>query len=281
MVGSNIKILNISVTGENMTETNPVIKIEHADVYLDGAHILKDINWQVEPGENYFILGANGAGKTTLVKLLMGYVWARFGAHVEVLNGVFGRTNLVQLRKRIAWLSPFLARWTGENTTVLEVVISGLDAAIGLHRPALPEEVDKAHEMLRQLNCEDITDRPFVKTSSGEQLKALICRALIGKPELLILDEPCVHLDMRSREYLLKTIEELLQRPDAPTMVFITQRIEDVTPIFSRGMIMRKGQIIAKGSRDEILTEENICDTFGMNIKLHHSENGRIWPQLV
>ena len=264
-----------------MTEQNPVIKIEHANVFLDGKQILNDINWQVEPGENYFILGANGAGKTTLVKLLMGYVWAIHGAHVEILGGVFGKTNLVQLRKRIAWLSPFLARWTSEDTTVLEVVISGLDSAIGLHRAALPEEIDKAHEMLRQLNCEDITDRAFSKTSSGEQLKALICRALIGDPELLILDEPCVHLDMRSREYLLNTIEELLSRPNAPNLVFITQRIEDITPAFSRGMIMRKGQIIEHGSRDEILTEENICSAFDMNIKLHQSENGRIWPQLI
>ncbi len=264
-----------------MISNDSIIKIAHADVFLDGHHVLKDINWQVQHGENYFILGANGAGKTTLVKLLMGYAWAKFGAHVEVLGGIFGRTNLVQLRKRIAWLSPFLARWTNDNTTVLEVVISGLDSAIGLHREALPEEIEKAHDMLRQLNSEDITDREFVKTSSGEQLKALICRALIGKPDLLILDEPCVHLDMCSREYLLSTIEELLQRPDAPTMIFITQRIEDITPIFSRGMIMRKGQIIAKGSREDILTEENIYNTFNMNIKLHHSSNGRIWPQLI
>lgn len=233
------------------------------------------------PQENYFILGANGAGKTTLVKLLMGYVWSIHGARVEVLGTTFGRGNLVEMRKRIAWLSPFLSRWTNEEITVLEMVISGLDAAIGLYRDALPEEVDKARNMLRELDCENIAEHPYAKISSGEQLKTLICRAMIGNPELLILDEPCVHLDMKSREHFLEMLEEFMARPNAPTIIFITQRIEDIIPGFLRGMIMRKGRIIDSGKREDILTTENVCSTFGMNIKLHHSENGRIWPQLI
>lgn len=264
-----------------MTEQNSVINIDGANVFLDGNHILHDINWQVMPGENYFILGANGAGKTTLVKLLMGYVWSIHGARVEVLGTTFGRGSLVEMRKKIAWLSPFLSRWTNEEITVLEMVISGLDAAIGLYRDALPEEVDKARGMLRDLDCENIAEHPYAKISSGEQLKTLICRALIGNPELLILDEPCVHLDMKSREHFLEMLEAFMARPDAPTIIFITQRIEDIIPGFSRGMIMRKGRIIDSGVRENILTTENVCNTFGMDIKLHLSENGRLWPQLI
>ena len=125
-----------------------------------------------------------------------------------------------------------------------------------------------------------IADRYFDRLSSGEQVKAIIARALISDPELVILDETCVYLDLTSREILLKAIDDLASRPNAPTMVFITQRIEEITKNFNRGMILKDGRIFTQGSRDEILTEHNLEQTFGMPLKLEQSSNGRIWPVL-
>ena len=88
------------------------INIENASVRLGGREIIHDMHWQVEKGGRCFILGANGAGKTTLVKTLMGYAWPKFGAKVEVLGHRFGQTNLVELRKRIAWVSPFMNQFS-------------------------------------------------------------------------------------------------------------------------------------------------------------------------
>ena len=88
------------------------IRVENASVYLGGREIIHDMNWRVEKGGRCFILGANGAGKTTLVKTLMGYAWPKFGATVEVLGNRFGRTNLVELRKKIAWVSPCMQQFT-------------------------------------------------------------------------------------------------------------------------------------------------------------------------
>lgn len=96
----------------------------------------------------------------------------------------------------------------------------------------------------------------------------------------MILDETCVYLDLTSREILLKAIDDLASRPNAPTMVFITQRIEEITKNFNRGMILKDGRIFTQGSRDEILTEHNLEQTFGMPLKLEQSSNGRIWPVL-
>ena len=130
---------------------------------------------------------------------------------------------------------------------------------------------------MKSLKAEHLMDRPVVAMSSGEQVKVLIARALMTNPELMILDEPSVYLDLAGREFLLKTIEELAAtRPDL-TMIFITQRIEDILPVFDCGMILKSGEIVARGSRDEVLTEENLKNAFDLDIQLIRTDKGRLW----
>ena len=255
-----------------------IIKIKNASVRIFDAEILSDISWQVAKGEHWFILGANGAGKTTLVKMLMGFQWPLFGAEIEILNYRFGSANLVEMRKKIAWVSPFLSNWTSDDCRAVAVVLSGLDQTIGLHREAEDFETAQALEVMSKLNCAHLAEHKFDTLSSGEQIKMLICRALMGRPELIILDEPCVYLDLKSREFLLRTIEEFINAPEAPTVIFISQRIEDISPAFSKGMLLKDGRIIASGSHDLILTEQQLSAAFDMPLKLYRSSDGRFWP---
>ena len=255
-----------------------VIHIENARVFLSGREILKGINWSVEKGERCFILGANGAGKTTLVRMLMGYAWPLFGAKVEVLGKRFGTVNLQELRKHIAWVSPLMHQWLGDREwTGREMVLSGPDATIGLFRDPTPEEEERATGLMKALRAEHLAERTVVTMSSGEQVKVLIARALMTNPELMILDEPSVYLDIAGREFLLNTIAELSRVRPELTIIFITQRIEDILPEFTRGMILRQGEIISYGTRDEVLTEENLRAAFDLDIRLIHGRNGRLW----
>ena len=201
-----------------------VIHIENATVYLSGRRVLKDIRWQVERGGRYFILGANGAGKTTLVRMLLGYAWPLFGATVEVLGKRFGGVNLQELRRHIAWVSPLMHRWLGDRDwTGREMVLSGPDATIGLFRTPTEAEEARAAELMESLRATDLMERPVSVMSSGEQVKVLIARALMTDPELMILDEPSVFLDIAGREFLLRTIAELAAARPELTLVFITQ----------------------------------------------------------
>ena len=206
-----------------MEHASPAVNVENARVYLGGHEILHNISWQVQRGERCFILGANGAGKTTLVKVLMGFAWPLFGARVQVLGKTFGHVNLLELRKSIAWVSPFMHKWLEDGSwNGRDMVLSGPDGTIGLLRESTPEEEEKA---------------------AG----------------------------------IMKSIEELAEtRPDL-TIVFITQRIEDILPVFNRGMILKSGEIVAHGSRDEVLTEANLKDAFGLDIQLIKTEKGRLW----
>ncbi len=254
------------------------VKVENAKVYLGGREILHNISWEVKRGERCFILGANGAGKTTLVKMLMGYAWPMWGAHVEVLGHRFGQVNLTELRKSIAWVSPFMQQWLSDREwNGLEMVLSGIDGTLGLFRDPLPEEIERAKAAMRSLRCEHLCDRTLHTMSSGEQVKILIARALLVNPELMILDEPSVYLDIAGREFLLETIGELAEsRPDL-TIIFITQRIEDIMPVFNRGMILKSGNIAAYGEREEVLTEANLKNAFDLDIRLIKTSSGRLW----
>ena len=255
-----------------------IIDVKNAKVFLGGKVALQDFNWEVKSGEHWFILGANGAGKTTLVKVLMGYAWPVFGAEVNVLGARYGDVNLSELRKDIAWVSPFMQRWTSNEWNALQMVISGIDGTLGLFREYTDEEKAKALDMMSALGCEGLAEQKMDAMSSGEQVKILISRALMHDPKLMILDEACVHLDLKSRELLLETIDAFAKRENAPTIIFITQRIDDILPVFQRGMILKAGNIIAKGERDEILSEDNLFKAYDIPVKLKTNSAGRMWP---
>ncbi len=256
------------------------IDVKHASVFLGGREIIHDLNWSVERGGRCFILGANGAGKTTLVKMLMGYAWPKFGAEVTVLGQRFGESNLVELRKRIAWVSPCMQQFTGTEWTGLEMVISGIDATLGLFRKPTEEEIRTATELMTRFRCAHLADQPIFTMSSGEQVKILIARALLTKPDLVILDEPSVYLDMAGREFLLGEIDNIARKLPDTTIIFITQRIEDILPVFHQGMIIANGRVESAGNREEILDEQNLSHAFGLPIRLLRNKAGRYWAML-
>lgn len=265
-------------TNRNDKQNMNCINVQGAHVYLGGREILKGINWQVKRGERYFVLGANGAGKTTLVRMLMGYAWPVFGAVVEVLGRRFGAVNLQELRKKIAWVSPLMHQWLGDREwTGRQMVLSGPDATIGLFRDPTEQEEAQAVNLMRSLRAEHLMERPVSAMSSGEQVKVLIARALMTNPELMILDEPSVFLDIAGREFLLNTIADMAAARPELTLIFITQRIEDILPTFDRGMILKDGQMISNGSRDQVLTESNLRQAFDLPIRLIHGSQGRLW----
>ena len=127
---------------------------------------------------------------------------------------------------------------------------------------------------------EHLVDQQIFTMSSGEQVKILIARALLTRPDLVILDEPSVYLDMAGREFLLSEINHIAETLPEVTIIFITQRIEDILPVFHQGMIVAHGRIVSAGEREEILDETHLSEAFGMPIKLFRNRAGRFWAFL-
>ncbi len=253
------------------------INIENAKVSLQGREILHNINWKVKKGAKYFVLGANGSGKTTLVRTLLGYIWAHYGAQIEVIGEKFWHTDINELRKHIAWISPFIQKTIEPNTTGVDMVLSGKTGTLGYFKAATQDELETVEKILTDLNGLHLANKDFSKMSSGEQMKILVARALNSNPKLMILDEPSVYLDITERENFLKIIDNLAKTKKDLTIIFITQRIEDILPSFNEGMVLKSGEIIFEGKREKILTPEILKQAFNVDIKLIKTENGRFW----
>ncbi|WP_413381131.1 ABC transporter ATP-binding protein [Alkalihalobacillus sp. 1P02AB] len=239
--------------------------------------ILNKINWHVQKGEHWVLLGLNGSGKTSLLKLITGYEWASEG-EITVLNERFGQTNIHELRKTIGWVSSSLdERFAARaSDTTLEVVLSGRHASVGFYEDMTDADKEAAIRFLRLLKMEAYKDSAFHTLSQGEKRRTMIARALMSEPQILILDEPCNGLDVYIREQLLETIEGIMELEGGPTILYVTHHLEEVLPRITNALLLRSGQIIAKGQKKEILTEPYLSDCFQLPVNIQW-QKGRPW----
>ncbi len=244
----------------------------------DGREILSGISWDIERGQHWALLGANGSGKTTLLKIVTGYEWPTEGA-IEVLGRRFGECNLPELRKAIGWVSSALEHRIPAQNRAIEVVASGFDAAIGVYRVYSPGEFERAGQALRAIGGGAFAERPYGALSQGEQQRALLARALVNRPALLILDEPCAGLDPAARQSFLDDLERLARQADAPTLVFVTHHIEEIGPAVSHTLILKSGRVLASGPTGRVLTSARLTEAFGRPCKVERAR-GRCWLRL-
>ncbi|MFZ2446700.1 MAG: ABC transporter ATP-binding protein [Syntrophobacteraceae bacterium] len=240
--------------------------------------ILDDISWDIRPGEHWTLLGANGSGKTTLLQLMAGYLWPTSGA-ITVLGNRFGETDLRELRKEIGWVGSFLQASVPPSQMPLDFIVSGKYASLGIFDKPDESDYAEARKLAAALQCANILDLPYAVLSQGEKQRLLIARALIHRPRLLILDEPCAGLDLVSREQLLSTLEKLGRAPGGPTMVLVTHHLQEIVPAFSHAFLLKSGRRVASGPKDEVLTGDLLSDVFGIRIEAE-SRNGRYWSRV-
>jgi iron complex transport system ATP-binding protein len=232
--------------------------------------ILDDITWRVRRGEHWVILGANGSGKTSLLSALAGYITATTGT-ICVLGRHYGRTDWRELRKQIGLVSSSIRQMMAPDEPALETVISGKYAMIDFWGRATRSDRAQAHRILRQIECEHIAARPWAVLSQGERQRLLIGRALMAKPRLLILDEPCAGLDPAAREHFLQFIQNLGHRRTAPTLVLVTHHVEEIIPVFSHALILKSGKTLAAGKKSEVLNGSLLSDAFATRMRLQKS----------
>jgi iron complex transport system ATP-binding protein len=242
-----------------------IVKLKNVRFERSQRVILDDISWTIEQGQHWALLGANGSGKTTLLKIITGYEWPSDGS-VEVFGQQYGQCNLPELRKHIGWVSTAIENRLPSDDSAFQIVASGLDASVGVYRDFTENELKLAQDSLAMVNAQNCADQLFGVLSQGEQQRVLIARALINRPSLLILDEPCVGLDPAAKERFLGDLSRLANRPDAPTMVMVTHHIEEIDPWISWVMVLKNGEVLASGRKTEILNTAALSRAFGMDM---------------
>ncbi len=249
-----------------------MIAISQLTVERD-APILNAVDWAVAHGEHWVILGANGSGKTSLLSTLTGYMPPTTGA-IAVLGETYGRSDWRELRKRIGICSSSIHHLMEGHETALSSVISGRHAMVGMWGEIRDDERRQALKILRQVEAEKIRDRPWRFLSQGERQRVLIGRALMARPELLILDEPCAGLDPVAREHFVQFLERLARSKGAPTLVLVTHHVEEIMPAFSHVLILKDGAVLAAGPKAKILTSGTLSRAFHAPVRLRR-QRGR------
>jgi iron complex transport system ATP-binding protein len=229
--------------------------------------ILDDLSWTVQRGEHWVILGANGSGKTSLLSALTGYLSPTSG-EISVLGETFGESDWRELRKHIGLVSSSVRQMMADHEPALTTVISGKYAMIDYWGRIKTADRITATRLLRQVEATHLADRRWEVLSQGERQRILIGRALMAKPRLLILDEPCAGLDPVAREHFLAFLQRLGTQRGAPALIFVTQHVEEIMPAFTHALLLREGRGIDAGKKRDVLTSARLSEVFGASLKL-------------
>ena len=260
--GTSSESLSAASTAPDVTDL--VVRMDGVGVRRGETSLLDGVDWTVELDERWVVLGPNGAGKTTLLRLAAAELHPTVGT-VEVLGERLGRVDVFELRTRIGLSSAALGLRVPTDEAVRDVVISAGYAVVGRWRERYdPLDADRADELLGALGLRGLAARPYGTLSEGERKRALIARALMTDPELLLLDEPAAGLDLGGREDLVARLSTLANDADAPASVLVTHHVEEIPPGYSHGLLLRGGRVVASGLLDDVLTEENLSVTFGL-----------------
>lgn len=250
----------------------PVLDIRGLTIVRDDTIILRDVAWRVEAGQHWVILGANGSGKTSLLAALTGYLMPTAG-EINLLGHRYGETDWRELRTQVGLVSSSVRQMMADTEPALHTIASGKYAMIDFWGTPSRTDQNRARKLLRLVECLHLADRPWAVLSQGERQRVLIGRALMAKPRLLILDEPCAGLDPVAREHFLQFLDRLARSTHAPTLVFVTHHVEEITPVFTHALLLRGGQVTASGTLQRTITSTQLSTVFGARLKLLRRAN--------
>ena len=250
-----------------LSACQPILAVTGLSVSRSGEKILQNIDWRVNPGEHWAILGANGSGKTSLLSALTGYLTPSAG-EIELLGERYGASNWPELRKRIGIVSSAIRQRMADAEPALVSVISGKYATIDHWGRIRREDREEALAILRRLGCRRLAERAWGVLSQGERQRILIGRALMAHPRVLILDEPCAGLDPVARERFLKLISRLTQQRRAPALILVTHHVEEIVEGISHTLLLKAGRVLAAGEHSVTLSKNLLSKTFGARVEV-------------
>jgi iron complex transport system ATP-binding protein len=247
--------------------------LELADVTFrrDGKQIIDGISLTVKAGEHWALLGPNGAGKSTLLGFCAAVTFPTSGT-VRILGEQMGRVDLARLRHAIGHVNP--RHRLQYSLTVREVVLTGITATIDIPMRWTPnrDELDRAEAMVASVGLSRKANDPWPTLSQGERGRALIARALISDPRLLLLDEPTTGLDVAAREQLLETMDSLDDTHPDVASILVTHHLEELPTTTTHALLIAEGRTVASGPARDVVTTDNVTAAFAHPVQVGYDE---------
>ncbi len=240
----------------------PLISFNDVSLGYGRRTVLQGVTFSLDKGDFIGIVGPNGSGKTTLIRSLL-------GTH-PIQSGTVDRTSdlrfgYVPQRDQVASHFP---------VTVMDVVLMGRYDRIGLGRRPSSDDRELAHAALRAVGIMDLEKRPLTNLSGGQKQRALIARALVGQPNVLVLDEPTNGMDLVSTAQILHLVREL-HDVEGLTVIMVSHALNEVVNHVERiGLVVDGG--VRVGRIEEIVTEETLSSVYGIPVEVDSIHGHRI-----
>jgi len=238
----------------------PVVELDHAGIRIGARTVLEDASFAIEPGEFIGVLGPNGAGKTTLMRTILGLLAPSAGT-----VRVFGRAPERG--------DPAIGYLPQLRTVLPDLRVRGLDfigSSLNGHRwgfPSLREADRKAIDAtLASVGARDLAERPLSEMSGGERQRLLLAQALIGDPNLLLLDEPLISLDARHQEVAIEVVRKVC-RERGITVLFSAHELNQLLGTLDRVLYLGNGRAVL-GTVEEVVTAPVLSRLYGTDIQV-------------
>lgn len=253
-----------------------VINLEEASVRKPNCVLLDKINLQVYRNEFVGIIGPNGAGKTSLLNTVAGF--ERFEGNLRLFDRDETWIRSRQSRTRIGYVPQLFEIDPGFPILAVEAVLTGLYGRIGLFHSPGKQDRKRATELMELMRIAHLASRPLGHLSGGERQKISIARAIIQRPEILLLDEPTSNLDIAVQMEVLNLIADIYER-ESLTVLFVTHDFNLVPKCMKRAVFLNNGRVAFDGTIDEALTGSMLSQLFNCPLEIFE-RNGRRFVSL-
>jgi len=217
----------------NDIDTTTLIQFNNVTVQYGNKIILQNINWIINAGEFWHLVGPNGSGKTTLLTMITGDNVKGYGKDFLLFGRKKGSGEAVwEIKKKIGYVTPSMTDLFNTRHTLEEMIVSGFYDSIGLYIIPTEMELRLADEWLQLMEMEHLKNKAFCELSLGLRRKALIARSMVKHPPLLILDEPAFGLDDHNTAMVTALINKIAVE-SRTAILYVSHRTEDgINPQF-------------------------------------------------
>ena len=246
---------------------------KNINCFKNGFRVIKDLNLKIAYSENVILIGPNGSGKSSLIEVINRNIYPVIANESKLR--IFGKEliNLWELRKRISTVNNDIKNRINPNLQVFDLILSGLYGRYCYIKNKSERDSYKVESLIKNMQLCNLSKKKFSYLSDGEKQISLIARALIKKPDILILDEPVSNLDYKSKFFVIDKIKELSKLNTK--ILCVTHDISMITAIFDRVIMLKNGKIIADGKQNKVINSENLNKLYG--IKIEVTKNDGFW----
>jgi ABC-type Mn2+/Zn2+ transport system ATPase subunit len=224
--------------------------------------VLKDVTFDILEGDFLGLVGPNGAGKTTILRTFLGSL-PPLGGSVTIAPGL--RYGYVPQREQVDSVFPL---------RVLDIVLMGRYDRVGLGKRPTGDDRDRARAALDQVGIAHLADQALNDLSGGQKQRTLIARALVGEPNVLVLDEPTNGMDLVATTQILGLVRDLHERTSL-TVVMVSHALNEVANYVERIALVHEGGLHV-GTIAEVMTEQSLSEMYGIPVEVSSFDGHRI-----